>query len=448
MIMALLVIMRIHFLDEPFERDEGGYAYMAQRFLAGDLIYKDYWESRPPGIVFIYALIFKLYGDSLSAVRIFSIYIGLISLVFVYLITEKLFSRRIACLSGLLYAVFSGGPLVQGSSANAEPFMILFTLAGIYLFLKDLTFFAGICFGLAFMVKQVALDGFMAVLVCMLLYKKRFIPILFLGFFTAWIPAIFYLVKNGVFNEFVYAAFTYNLSYVGNAYRHGWFERLRSSILFISRENIILWVLGIYGIYMLRRNLLITAWVFFSALAVSFGGRFFPHYFIQLVPALCILSGYSLNNSLRSLYKIVPILLLVFFTIFNMYKYYLVYSPYEVCRLKYPTENFVLTEILAKEIAEETSPGDYIYVWGSEPEIYFYSKRRCPTRFIHNHFMKMKPDLAALGKREIMDGLNLRRPKIIAVLDTLGIFSELKEFIDRYYEPKVLNGIVVWNLRL
>lgn len=440
-IMALLVIMRIHFLDEPFERDEGGYAYMAQRFLKGDLIYRDYWESRPPGIVFIYALIFKLYGENLTAIRVFSIYTGLLSVLLVYLLAEKLFNRRTGYLSALLYAIFSGGPLIQGSSANAEPFMILFTLLGVYL---GNPFLAGVSFGLAFMVKQTAVDGLLAV---MLLSRKRNIFPIVLGFFTAWAPVIFYLVKNNIFGEFIYAAFGYNFSYVRNAYEYGgWFVRLKNTFLLINRENSLLWFLGIIGLFMLRRNFLIFVWPVFGVLAVSLGGRFFPHYFIQLIPVLCILSGYSLS---RIGVKILPVLiLLTAFTVFNQYRYYLVYSPYEVCQLKYPAEKFVLAEVLARKIQKETRPEDYIYVWGSEPEIYFYSGRRCPARYIHNHFIRMNPKLAGKGKKEIIEQLNLKRPKVIVVCDALDIFPELKEFIDRYYEPEILAGIVVWNLRL
>lgn len=448
-IMAVLAVMRIHFLDEPFERDEGGYAYMAQRFLDGDLIYRDYWESRPPGIVFIYALIFKLYGQSITAVRVFSIFAGLISMVLVYLIAEKLFNRKTGYISALLYAIFSGGPFIQGSSANAEPFMIVFTLLGICLFVYSrslpVVFLSGASFGLAFMIKQVAIDGFLAVCIYALIERRRGLFILAFGFITAWIPVLFYLAKNNIFGEFIFAAFTYNFFYVKNAYEYGWPARFKNSLLYVSREILLLWFLGLSGLFMLRRNVLMFFWLIFGIFAISFGGRFFPHYFIQIIPVLCILSGYGLNRIYTKIFPVLIVLLLTVLTILNEYKYYLVYNPYEVCRMKYPMENFVLTEILARKIEKETDPDDYIYVWGSEPEIYFYSSRKCPVRFIHNYFVRMSPVLASKGKMEIIENLNMKKPKIIVVFDTLDVFPELKDFIDKYYTQKIMAGLKVWQ---
>ena len=63
LILAMQIFLRLPFLAEPLERDEGSYAYIAQRLLVGEVPYRDYFDHKPPAIYFIYAGIFKLLGD-------------------------------------------------------------------------------------------------------------------------------------------------------------------------------------------------------------------------------------------------------------------------------------------------------------------------------------------------------------------------------------------------
>lgn len=467
---VVLILIRLHFLDEPFERDEGGYGYMAWRFLSGETIYRDFWDTKPPGIIFIYALIIKFFGMSITAVRVCSLFWGLVNAILVYLIAEKIFNERIGYLSMFIFAVFSGGPLTQGSSANAEPFMITFTMLGVYLFLQCsdaqlccanpglekkmpnyiCLFFAGIFFGAAFMIKQNAIDGLLAVAICILLEKKRIINnllILAAGITAVWIPVIFYLVQKGIFGEFLYASYIYNISYIGKAFDSGWADRLSDGFLFIMPENIVMWLLAVAGLFILRGKTLLKLWFLLSLFCVCIGGRFFPHYFIQILPVMCLFSGYALEGLLKSAKRgicVFVLIVLVFLMVINQYRLYFVYTPYEVCRIKYPGVDFVTPEITAGEIEKMTNPDDYIYVWGSEPEMYFYAKRKCPVRYINNHFIENNPSLTKIAKDEIMQGLEAKKPKVIVAAYMLYIFPELERFIYKYYEERELFGMRIF----
>lgn len=48
-LVALLVGLRLCFLHEPLERDEGTYGAVAQAILRGDLPYRDAIDLKPPG---------------------------------------------------------------------------------------------------------------------------------------------------------------------------------------------------------------------------------------------------------------------------------------------------------------------------------------------------------------------------------------------------------------
>ena len=54
--LVLFVLMvRFNLLSVPFERDEGGFAYVAQQILAGQQLYTDVYEIKPPLLYVLYA---------------------------------------------------------------------------------------------------------------------------------------------------------------------------------------------------------------------------------------------------------------------------------------------------------------------------------------------------------------------------------------------------------
>src|SRR6266581_3517973 len=103
-ILLLLVILRLVFLHEPFERDEGTYAYIGQEILRGAIPYRDMIEIKPPGVMYLYAAL---------------------TCTVVFLTARRFNGSRAALLAALLFAVYEGTPMLQGSSSNSEVFMLL-----------------------------------------------------------------------------------------------------------------------------------------------------------------------------------------------------------------------------------------------------------------------------------------------------------------------------------
>jgi hypothetical protein len=65
----------------PFGRDQGVYAVIADRILAGGMPYRDAWDIHPPGIFYAYAFAEVLFGHRMVALRILEV-TGLLSLYF------------------------------------------------------------------------------------------------------------------------------------------------------------------------------------------------------------------------------------------------------------------------------------------------------------------------------------------------------------------------------
>lgn len=469
----ILTSIHLAFIDEPFERDEGGYAYIGKCLLEGQVLYKDVWELMPPGLPFIYALIFKLYGVNFYSVRIFTILWALIGLLFFLALTNRLYGRKTAVISGILYSIFSSLPVIQGSSSNTEPFMIVFLIAGLYFFiLSEKTqgtslIFSGIAIGLASIIKQSALLNLFVLLLFIPCYGRGLasVILLILGFFISWIPFVLYIAKHDLWNDFVYTYVGWHFTEGMSFLNPGFFYKLFMSILFIMKENSILWYLSITAIISIflnnriKQNILIVLWTIFSFFGVCLGGAFYPHYYIQVIPPLCLLSGWCLVNIFMGIkerqywrkpanvFSIIAIIILLAFIIRYEYRFFFVFTPDEVSIAKYRSQMFVIAKETAKHIEETTKPDDAIFVWGMEPEIYFYSNRKCPSRFIHNYCLIGDYEFAKNGRLEIMRDIKLKKPKVIVKAYPFDKFPELKEYADKYYEGADYKGLIIYKIK-
>jgi 4-amino-4-deoxy-L-arabinose transferase-like glycosyltransferase len=123
---GLSFLLRAPFLTVPLITDEGGYAYVARRWLdgRGDL-YGELWFDRPQGIFLAYGLILHTLGTGVAAIRLGAWMVTLLTLVIVWAFARAAFNRRVANLAALLFAVAAGSPAIEGFTANAEVFMAL-----------------------------------------------------------------------------------------------------------------------------------------------------------------------------------------------------------------------------------------------------------------------------------------------------------------------------------
>src|SRR5687768_13129231 len=81
---VLSLLLRVPFLGVPMISDEGGYAYVADRWLDGEgRLYHDVWVSRPQGIVVVYGLILQAPGSSIAGLRLGAWLASVLTLVFV-----------------------------------------------------------------------------------------------------------------------------------------------------------------------------------------------------------------------------------------------------------------------------------------------------------------------------------------------------------------------------
>src|SRR5262245_18313022 len=70
-IALLYIVVRIHVIAIPLDRDEGVFGYIAQRILDGGLPYRDALDHKPPGVFYLYALALRVLPATPSGVHLF-----------------------------------------------------------------------------------------------------------------------------------------------------------------------------------------------------------------------------------------------------------------------------------------------------------------------------------------------------------------------------------------
>jgi hypothetical protein len=148
---------------EPLDCDEAAYAYIGHRVLAGDVLYRDLTENKPPLGYWIYTLAVALGGYRELTIRVMPIPFILATIALVWWIAGRLGGRSSACVAAGVFILLSTDPYLFGNGANLEHFINFFAIASLALMLlawerRDRwpLLCSGACVGAATLVKQIA----------------------------------------------------------------------------------------------------------------------------------------------------------------------------------------------------------------------------------------------------------------------------------------------------
>src|SRR3989344_4662627 len=90
---SLFALLRFPSIFEPYwYGDEGVYQVIGMALRQGRVLYSEIWDNKPP----ILYLIYGVFNGDQFYVRLFSLIIGVLSVVIFYLLTTKLFKNLAA----------------------------------------------------------------------------------------------------------------------------------------------------------------------------------------------------------------------------------------------------------------------------------------------------------------------------------------------------------------
>jgi hypothetical protein len=101
------ILLRIVSIAEPLGIDQGLWASAVRGLARGQLLYRDVWEQRPPGIYLLYWWACQLLGWTSSSIVWLDILASAATTALVYLIARQLGSRLTGAVAAALYAALT-----------------------------------------------------------------------------------------------------------------------------------------------------------------------------------------------------------------------------------------------------------------------------------------------------------------------------------------------------
>ncbi|MGL5508276.1 MAG: ArnT family glycosyltransferase, partial [Microcoleaceae cyanobacterium] len=337
------------------DRDESLYLLIAESWLNGNPPYTEIWDNKPPGIFLLLAIAFQIFGEPIFAMRFLAIISVTFTCYFLYLIGKNIDDHQgkyIGLLAGILYSIYSLNN--GGTATNGEIIFAPFVTAGMAIFwqisqelnkqnqfkqdqqaklplLKIFTM--GLLFGLAMQIKYVVVTeivfGFIFLTSYVILTEKNLQNFQFLtvnfwrklikvllcftgGLILPLLAIALYYLFIGDFAEYIYATITANTKYVaGTSFNINLFTKVINRQ--ISR-NFLLWssllYLPIYYCFIRLKQkyqfnflteiniIYLLIWLIFTFISVSISKKFFPHYFLQILPPLCLITSFLIIKTI------------------------------------------------------------------------------------------------------------------------------------------------------
>ncbi|MBW2307005.1 MAG: glycosyltransferase family 39 protein [Deltaproteobacteria bacterium] len=322
---GIILVSRLPYVNVfCLNMDEGIMGVMANTILDGGLPYRDAWNHHPPLVYYLYAAVFAVAGrGNMVAIRLVTIGWVMATAWILQRIGRESSDSEVGNLAAFLYAIFSVAFLrMDALATDAEIVMLLFTSGAVYLFLtghfssdrrRRRIFLAGFCLGAAFLAKpQGAMDA--AAIGAFLLLGgwrggrsgrwKETLIFMSAGFVLPTLGVLAYFAFRGALDDLIFLTVTYNLKIYGPAIP----LQKQAALALVNPLpllplNWLLWGLALFRIghvlhrrtFWPRSDSLFFLWAFFAFIGASMGGRGFGHYYLQMLPPLCLLGAFSLK---------------------------------------------------------------------------------------------------------------------------------------------------------
>jgi hypothetical protein len=197
------------------------------------------------------------------------------------------------------------------------------------------------------------------------------------------------------------------------------------------------------------------AWTLICFAGVVPGWRFFPRYFLLLLPPLVIAAAYGLAN-LRAKWVLAVAILTMAVPLVRFGPRYFKLTDWSDLAMDRDSQE-------AAKIALQ-QPGKTLYVWGYRPELYLYTNLRPSTRYLDSQALTGVPadrhltqsgavltegtaearaELARSNPDILIDGLSPFNPAL-----SMDHYPELRDFIVKYRPIARTHGTVIYIRRI
>jgi hypothetical protein len=314
LLVAVLARIAFLFLHKDIWWDSGVYAGMG-KFLFS-LGKAGLWEHiRPVFLPVFLGFFWKIGLDVVLSGKILLFLGSAGSIILVYLISKKIFDKRTALIASAIFS-FSAVFFFMNFHLYTEIPSVFFVLAGVYAFLDEKNFSAGIFLGLAFLAKFPAAMFFIIIL-GVLAFSKDIKKVARLCYGFA-VPVLPFLIAN----QIAYGNFLAPLIDASNAIgavlgcNYLWFKPWHWYFRFIAFSENFLHVFSILGIYFVLKKPKLKKVMLLLLALLPFAYFLQLHcrdwrYLVVVMPFIAMLTGYGINRLIKQREHFMPVLVLV-----------------------------------------------------------------------------------------------------------------------------------------
>jgi 4-amino-4-deoxy-L-arabinose transferase-like glycosyltransferase len=441
----LSFLVRLPFLHVSMISDEGGYAYVAQRWFDGSgVLYDDIWVSRPQGIFVAYVAIMETLGGSTAAFRIGAWLFVIAAMPAIYAFARVYAGRTAGILAICVFGVVSASPVIEGFTANAEVFMATPCAIAAWLLLRAhfrrwpapsllligvLCAFAALLKPAGVVMIPIALTFTVLASVADWRVIARRIGLIMAGVAIGFLPAIVHGLWVG-WNDFLFASVTYRIDY-------------QSSLTVSSRRHIAsFWgltkqvaplVIALGGFWVLRLRtlesreplrpvsggspaaetgylararqatrrqpaaVLLAIWSVGGVAGMALGGDWWYHYLIQLAAPFSIWLAAQLLDVGKAL-RGVTRWAFVAATCFVLLYPFGVAAGGDALKITadiYPTQGYEQQDDVARYLRENGTPGAPMLVAFNQAALYYLADRPAAYRYMYQQELSAIPEAEA-----------------------------------------------------
>ncbi len=196
-------------------------------------------------------------------------------------------------------------------------------------------------------------------------------------------------------------------------------------------------------------------WMLLSAAPVFLGRRFFPRYYLQLLPPLIIAAAYGASRLRFRAWAVAALLVIPLVRFAPRYVTVARGAAWADTALDRDSRT------ASERLRAASHPGDNLFIWGYRPELWTYARLPDATRFLDSqpltgvpadrHLTQSEPidvvhppqarlELAQSRPTFVADGLSLYNPRL-----AITEYPELREWFSHYREFARTAGTVLYR---
>lgn len=379
--------------------DEASYLVAARELLRGKLLYVAVADHKPP-LVYLYYAAAQLLGAGMPALRLFT---DLVTVPLTALALSAFYRHSPeGIMAGTLYLIYGAAFVGHDMlSVNCEVLLLL-PAAWALAVVRDETaalrparqLGAGLLLGMAVLFKHQAAAWFLAVMFAAWAAVARqrrpvrlaaALAALLAGFAAPLLAVWLWFASRGAARPFLYWNLTHNLLYAANPIRAREVGRgvLRNLVPFLLVTTALWWAAWRSRPRLTSYQAALVGGVLVLSLATTFVGlRFYPHYFILIIPPLALLAAPHAAGALHERPRAASIRRAAAWTIGVLLAFTLangiIYARTDIQEETRP----VFADVAAWLRADPCYPGASLFTWGYAPAFNASADLPMATRFL------------------------------------------------------------------